>query len=116
MSWIVLDKVEGAHLGYRSIIDSHGYTICYPSPMGDRNARIIAAAPEMLAALKILVNGQTGACLLALKGLQPLVAGMRPIVPHIDIDQALLGLALARVAIDRTEMAQIPGNCIGGKP
>lgn len=116
MSWIVLDKVEGAHLGYRSIIDSHGYTICFPSPMGDRNARIIAAAPDMLAALKILVNGQTGACLLALKGLQPLVAGMRPIVPHIDIDQALLGLALARVAIDRTEMAQIPGNCIGGKP
>lgn len=38
------------------------------------------------------------------------------LVPHIDIDQALLGLALARVAIDRTEIAQIPGNCIGGKP
>jgi hypothetical protein len=50
-------NVPDAAVGYRAIlaIDENGDTgevICNPSPMGEANSRLIAAAPEMLEALK----------------------------------------------------------------
>jgi hypothetical protein len=38
-------------IGHHFVIDSDGFTICDPSPMGEANARLIAAAPDLLAAL-----------------------------------------------------------------
>jgi hypothetical protein len=53
--WYALaDGVADAAIGYRAIIDSDGYTVCNPSPMGEANARLIAAAPDMLAALQMV--------------------------------------------------------------
>jgi len=52
--WYVLSEgVTDAAIGYRAIIDADGYTVCNPSPMGEANARLIAAAPELLEALKV---------------------------------------------------------------
>ena len=45
------EGVADAAIGYRAIIDADGYTVCNPSPMGEANARLIAAAPDLLAAL-----------------------------------------------------------------
>lgn len=50
--WFIEREVPGAHIGARAIIDAEGFTVCEPSPMGEANARLIAAAPAMLAALK----------------------------------------------------------------
>jgi len=50
--WYALaEGVTDAAIGYRAIIDSDGYTVCNPSPMGEANARLIAAAPDLLEAL-----------------------------------------------------------------
>jgi hypothetical protein len=51
MQWLIEDRLENAHIGYRAIVDADGYTVCNPSPMGEANARLIAAAPELLDAL-----------------------------------------------------------------
>jgi hypothetical protein len=53
--WYIDCQNESAAIGYRAIVDKDGYTVCSPSPMGQANARLIAAAPDLLAALdKIL--------------------------------------------------------------
>lgn len=53
--WAIIDDVTDAAIGYRAIVaidrENFGETICNPSPMGEANARLIAAAPELLAAL-----------------------------------------------------------------
>ena len=55
--WYALSEgVTDAAIGYRAIIDAHGYTVCNPSPMGEANARLIAAAPELLRALEFAKN------------------------------------------------------------
>ena len=51
-TWMVADFVPDDQLGYRAIVTIDGDTICNPSPMGADNARLIAAAPVMLDALK----------------------------------------------------------------
>jgi hypothetical protein len=49
--WFIVDDVEGREIGYRAIVDSDGFTVCDPSPMGESNARLISAAPDLLNAL-----------------------------------------------------------------
>jgi len=63
MSWKIIDQVPDAAIGYRAIIDEEGFTVCDPSPMGEANARLIAAAPDLLNALKSLLNDQRDASL-----------------------------------------------------
>jgi hypothetical protein len=46
-----IEKSTGWEIGFRAIVDSEGVTVCNPSPMGEANARLIAAAPDLLAAL-----------------------------------------------------------------
>jgi hypothetical protein len=50
MQWLIEDRLDNAYLGYRAIVDADGYTICDPSPMGEANALLIHAAPDLLAA------------------------------------------------------------------
>jgi hypothetical protein len=50
-TWKIFDNVEGWSIGYRAIVTEDGETICNPSPMGEANARLIAAAPDLLEAL-----------------------------------------------------------------
>jgi hypothetical protein len=50
-NWKIFDNVEGWSIGYRAIVTEDGETICNPSPMGEANARLIAAAPDLLEAL-----------------------------------------------------------------
>jgi hypothetical protein len=52
--WYYCDDVPDAAIGYRAIVDGDGTIICNPSPMGADNARLIAAAPQMLAALQMV--------------------------------------------------------------
>jgi hypothetical protein len=52
--WYIDCQNESAAIGYRAIIDGDGYTVCSPSPMGQANARLIAAAPDLLAALEVV--------------------------------------------------------------
>jgi hypothetical protein len=54
--WLIFDKLEGAHIGERAIIDADGFTICNPSPMGEHNARLIAAAPQLADAVAGLLQ------------------------------------------------------------
>lgn len=58
--WAIIVDVPGAAVGYRAIVkndDGHpGDVICNPSPMGEANARLIAAAPELLAALQACLH------------------------------------------------------------
>jgi hypothetical protein len=56
MQWIIEDRLENAAIGYRAIVDADGYTVCNPSPMGEANARLIATAPDLLAALLDLLS------------------------------------------------------------
>ena len=49
--WLIVDNVDGHSIGYRAIIDADGFTVCNPSPMGEANARLISAAPDLLEAL-----------------------------------------------------------------
>ena len=50
--WYIDCQNESATIGYRAIVDNEGYTVCEPSPMGQANARLIVAAPDLLAALQ----------------------------------------------------------------
>ena len=50
-TWKIFDNVEGWSIGYRAIVTEDGETVCNPSPMGEANARLIAAAPDLLEAL-----------------------------------------------------------------
>ena len=43
--------MDGYAIGYRAIVTEDGETVCNPSPMGEANARLIAAAPDLLEAL-----------------------------------------------------------------
>lgn len=52
MRWYIVDEVPGSEIGYRAIVEDDGTTVCDPSPMGPANARLIAAAPDLLAALQ----------------------------------------------------------------
>jgi len=54
--WYIDRILNNANLGYRAIIDGDGYTVCSPSPMGQANARLIAAAPDLLAVLEEIVK------------------------------------------------------------
>jgi hypothetical protein len=56
MQWLIEDRLENAHIGYRAIVDADGCTVCNPSPMGEANARLIAAAPDLLLALRNLLS------------------------------------------------------------
>ena len=53
--WFVINDVPGENIGYRAIVDESGYTVCNPSPMGSGTARLIAAAPEMLDLLYVIL-------------------------------------------------------------
>jgi len=55
MQWLIEDRLENAHIGYRAIVDADGCTVCNPSPMGEANARLIAAAPELFEALETML-------------------------------------------------------------
>ena len=46
------EAVNGSTIGYWAVLDSDGYTICNPSPMGRANASLIQAAPDLLDALR----------------------------------------------------------------
>jgi hypothetical protein len=50
--WFIFYDAPDYGIGYRGIVDSEGYTICNPSPMGEANARLIYAAPELLNACR----------------------------------------------------------------
>lgn len=54
--WLIVDQVPGAEIGYRGIVEQDGTTVCLPSPMGEDAARLIAAAPDLLDALKNLTR------------------------------------------------------------
>jgi hypothetical protein len=56
MQWLIEDRLENAHIGYRAIVDEEGCTVCNPSPMGEANARLIAATPDLLEALRDLLS------------------------------------------------------------
>lgn len=50
--WFIVADVPGSEIGYRAIVDAEGFTVCDPSPMGEANAALIAAAPDLLEALQ----------------------------------------------------------------
>jgi hypothetical protein len=50
--WYWADNVPDAPPHYRMVVDADGFTVCDPSPMSEHDARLIAAAPELLAALQ----------------------------------------------------------------
>lgn len=52
---ITLDDAPG-FAASRAIVEEDGTTVCNPSPMGEKNARLIANAPELLEALIKLVD------------------------------------------------------------
>lgn len=49
--WYWSDNVPDFPKNHCIIVDADGFTIVEPSPMGESNARLIAAAPELLACL-----------------------------------------------------------------
>jgi hypothetical protein len=49
--WLVDDDVENAKIGFRAIVTLDGDTVCFPSPLGEDRARLVAAAPVLLDAL-----------------------------------------------------------------
>lgn len=54
--WAITQTCPGHEIGFRAIVDHEGFTVCNPSPMGERVALLIRAAPELLAALEDLLN------------------------------------------------------------
>jgi hypothetical protein len=54
--WYVVGEPPYAPTGYAGIVDGDGCTVCNPSPMGEDNANLIAAAPGLLAALRGLLS------------------------------------------------------------
>lgn len=53
--WHIDYDVPGAIIGYRAILDENDDVVCFPSPMGDKNARLIAAAPCLLEIMRELL-------------------------------------------------------------
>jgi hypothetical protein len=53
--WYWADNVPDFPPRYCIIVDADGFTIADPSPMGEANARLIAAAPELLSALQFVL-------------------------------------------------------------
>ncbi len=56
----VIDDCPGYMVGFRAIVDSEGYTVVSPSPMGSDWAKLLAAAPELLAMLRKLADDCNG--------------------------------------------------------
>lgn len=54
--WFWADNVPDAPPQYRMIVDADGFTVCDPSPMSEHDARLIAAAPDLLAALEACLH------------------------------------------------------------
>ena len=54
--WFPVTGPDYAGADYFVILDGDGTTVCNPSPMGQDAARVIAAAPCLLAALQRLVH------------------------------------------------------------
>lgn len=54
--WYWADNVPDAPKNHCIIVDADGFTIAEPSPMNEADARLIAAAPELLAALRDLLS------------------------------------------------------------
>lgn len=54
--WTIVMDCPGHEIGFRAIIDGEGFTVCNPSPMGERGSKLIRAAPELLAALEDLLS------------------------------------------------------------
>lgn len=54
--WYWSDNVPDFPKNHRIIVDADGFTIAEPSPMSEADARLIAAAPELLAALQELLS------------------------------------------------------------
>ena len=44
------------NMGHYAIIDAEGFTVCNPSPMGQGNARLIVAAPDLLPLLQEMID------------------------------------------------------------
>jgi len=57
--WYWADNVPDAPPQYRMIVDADGATVCDPSPMGEADARLIAAAPALLEALQAILHDTT---------------------------------------------------------
>lgn len=87
--WFIVDNVPEAAIGYRAIVDAEGTTICNPSPMGEANARLIAAAPDLLTALNA-----TFKALLLYEG------------PEEKIERVIQALNTAHAAINRATKGQ----------
>ena len=87
--WFIVDNVPEAAIGYRAIVDDEGTTICDPSPMGEANARLIAAAPDLLNAL----NATFEALLMCE-------------APRGKLEKVLQAINTARAAINRAEGKQ----------
>lgn len=49
--WKICDDVPDAVIGYRAIVSADGFVVCNPSPMGEKNARLIAAAPNVFSVM-----------------------------------------------------------------
>ena len=54
--WYWSDNVPDFPKNHCIIVDADGFTIAEPSPMGEADARLIAAAPELLIALRDLLE------------------------------------------------------------
>jgi hypothetical protein len=54
--WFPVTGPDYAGAEYFVILETDGATVCNPSPMGQDAARLIAAAPDLLAALQRLVH------------------------------------------------------------
>ena len=54
--WYWADNVPEAPPTYCAIVDSAGFTIADPSPMSEADARLIASAPDLLIALRDLLE------------------------------------------------------------
>ena len=52
--WYWADTVPDAPKNHRMIVDADGFTIAEPSPMSEANARLIAAAPDLLAVVEMV--------------------------------------------------------------
>lgn len=52
--WYWSDNVPDFPKNHCIIVDANGFTIAEPSPMGEADARLIAAAPDLLAALQMV--------------------------------------------------------------
>ena len=52
--WYWSDNVPDFPKNHCIIVDADGFTIAEPSPMGEADARLIAAAPDLLAALQMV--------------------------------------------------------------